>query len=154
LRATRGVTLALALVAPASWIASTCSAEIFKCAEKNGLTRYQNFPCSMDSLGLPSPVPAEGGTGSAARVDSGSPSSTPAAKPAAHALASAPGSKAPPPAEPRAGMTQDEVTALWGLPEDTIRDELKEGRREVWRYADGRSVHFDNKRRVWTVQRH
>ena len=140
------------LVLPLLLAAAPASAEIFKCAAKNGLPLYQNFPCAMDSLGLPGP--AKGGAASAARVDSGSPDSTPATKPAANALASAAGSEAPPPAEPRAGMTQDEVAALWGLPEDTIRDELKEGRREVWRYADGRSVHFDNKRRVWAVERH
>jgi hypothetical protein len=55
--------------------------------------------------------------------------------------------------EPRIGMTEAEVAAIWGEPEERTQDELREGRIEIWRYAYGRSVQFSNKRRVLAVQR-
>jgi hypothetical protein len=55
--------------------------------------------------------------------------------------------------EPRIGMTKDEVTAIWGEPEETIQDEPRDGRIEIWRYGDGRFVQFSNKHRVLVVQR-
>jgi hypothetical protein len=49
-------------------------------------------------------------------------------------------------------MASEEVKALWGEPVETIQDEPVTGRIEIWRYADGRSVQFNNKHRVLAVQ--
>ena len=114
------IAIACVLASGAS-TAPPAAAEIFKCLERSGVERYQNFPCSIDSLGsLPAPP-------STAR-----PANT---------------------GEPAVGMTQADVRALWGEPEETDQDEIKKGRIEIWRYADGRSVHFDRKHRVLEVQR-
>jgi hypothetical protein len=123
--------------------APPASAEIFKCLEKNGIERYQNFPCALDTLGLPSATttPAPGGV-SQARPPA---PAIPVAAPSTGALANA--------SEPRIGMTEAEVTAIWGEPEERMEDELREGRIETWRYAYGRSVQFSNKHRVLAVQR-
>ncbi|HET7096560.1 MAG TPA: hypothetical protein VFJ68_04165 [Casimicrobiaceae bacterium] len=50
-------------------------------------------------------------------------------------------------------MTEDEVKAIWGEPEEIIQDEPRDGRIEIWRYGDGRSVQFSNKHRVLIVDR-
>jgi hypothetical protein len=122
------------------------AAEIFKCAGKNGTDLYQNFPCSIDSLGsLPSSaLPANSTLRSA---DAGQ------AKPSAAPRAAASTGRSAGATEPRVGMTPDEVTAIWGEPEEMIQDEPRSGRVEIWRYADGRSVQFSNKHRVLTVRR-
>jgi hypothetical protein len=147
LRAACGVTLALAFVAPASWIASTCSAEIFKCAEKNGLVRYQNFPCAIDSLGSLPKSPASG------KAPAPSEASRLRAKPAGDDAARKTAQLAGI-GEPRAGMTPDEVRAIWGEPEQVVQDEPPGGRVEIWEYGDGKLVRFDaSKQRVLSVQR-
>ena len=51
-------------------------------------------------------------------------------------------------------MTSDEVRAIWGEPTEIIQEEPGEGSRfEVWSYGDSRSVRFDRKRRVSSVQK-
>jgi len=55
--------------------------------------------------------------------------------------------------EPRRGMKPDEVRVIWGEPEQVIQDEPPSGRVEIWQYADGRSVRFNNKERVLSVLR-
>ena len=107
--------------------ASACSAEIFKCATKDGTPLYQNFPCQFDSMGwLPS-----------------SPQTAPTT---ASATANASG--------PRIGMTADEIRALLGEPVDVTEDEPASGGRvSFWRYADGTTLQFDHKQRVLAVQR-
>jgi hypothetical protein len=50
-------------------------------------------------------------------------------------------------------MTMAEVTAIWGEPEETSQEEPRDGRIEIWRYADGRSVQFSNKQLVLLVDR-
>lgn len=123
--------------------APPASAEIFKCLEKNGMERYQNFPCALDTLGLPSAntTPAPGSVSQA----------RPAATAIPVAAASTSGSANA--GEPRIGMTEAEVVAIWGEPEERMDDELREGRIETWRYAYGRSVQFSSKHRVLAVQR-
>jgi hypothetical protein len=96
--------------------------EIFKCKTKGGADLYQNFPCELDSLGLPSPDA----------------SSSAAARPSS---------------EPRRGMKPEEVRAIWGEPQQVIQDEPRSGRVEIWEYADGRSVRFNHKERVLSVER-
>ena len=117
------------------------SAEIFKCVAKDGSGNplFQNFPCSIDSLGLPSnpaaAQPAPAGTGQP------KPEST--AGPAAKTNAT----------ELQIGISREEVRALLGDPQTVEEDEPGEGgRTSIWRYADGRSVQFDDKRRVREIQ--
>jgi hypothetical protein len=126
--------------------ASPTSAEIFKCVAKDGGDLYQNFPCQFDSLGsLPSspqaaktPLP---------------PGDASQAKPKAAPVDVASTGKPANAREPGLGMTPDEVRAIWGEPMETDQDELREGRIEIWRYADRRSVQFNQKHRVLAVQR-
>jgi hypothetical protein len=126
--------------------APLASAEIFKCAGKNGTDLYQNFPCQFDSLGsLPSSPPSAKTTlppGEASQVK---------AKPAPVDVASS--AKSANAREPRMGMTPDEVRAIWGEPVEAVQDEPREGRIEIWRYGETRSVQFNHKQRVVAVQR-
>jgi hypothetical protein len=129
-----------------AFAAPPASAEIFKCADRNGLDRYQNFPCPLDSLGsLPSnPPPAK------ATLPPGSTGQT---RPSSMPLAVASVGRSANASEPRIGMTRHEVSAIWGEPVEIEEDEPKVGRTETWRYGDGRSVQFSNKHRVLAVQR-
>lgn len=120
--------------------APPASAEIFKCAEKNGMDRYQNFPCALDTIGS---LPLANTTSAPGGVSQARPTAIPVASTGGSANAS----------EPRIGMTEAEVAAIWGEPEERIQDEPREGRIEIWRYAHGRSVQFSNKHRVSAVQR-
>ena len=138
--------LAVLVAAASLFVAWHANAEIFRCKEKNGLDRYQNFPCSMDSQGwLSSDRPAAKPTTRSATSESVK--ATPAIVAATEKAARAGDG------DPRIGMSQDEVRALWGQPEETDQDERKEGRIEIWRYADGRSVEFNHKQRVSAVPR-
>jgi hypothetical protein len=115
------------------FVASLASAEIFKCVGRNGEDLYQNFPCQFESMGG-APTDAPGPKKSS--TDIPSPKKSPAA-----------------PAEPSAGMTTDEVRAIWGEPTDTVQEEPGNGSRfEVWSYGASRSVRFDRKRRVTAIQ--
>lgn len=115
----------------ASCAAPAASAEIFKCATKDGTPLYQNFPCQFDSLGwqLPSPQATQVTQVTKATAKSANAS------------------------EPRIGMTADEVRTLLGEPVDVVEDEPSSGRVSYWRYADGTSLQFDHKQRVSAVQR-
>lgn len=125
-------------------VAPLASAEVFKCVGKYGEALYQNFPCQFVSMGgmpmdapgpkeLPTEVP--GATKSPTDVSGAKKSPTVSAA-------------------PRAGMTGDEVRAIWGEPTEIIQEEPGEGSRfEVWSYGDSRSVRFDRKRRVSSVQK-
>jgi hypothetical protein len=104
------------------------SAEIWKCAGKAGGAVYQNFPCHLDSIGSSASIAP--------------PPATPSAAPAKTASA-----------EPKPGMTQTEVRAIWGEPVEIFEDEQISGRFAVWRYAGNRTVQFNQKRRVQSVQR-
>jgi len=117
------------------------TAEIFKCAQPNGLDRYQNFPCSVDSIGSLPSMPA---------------STTPlavGARDAAPALATRPRGSSSKAGEPRVGMTANEVIAIWGTPLEAEQEERWKGRVDVWHYGDGRSVEFSKKQRVLEVRR-
>ena len=107
------------------FVAPFASAEIFKCVGKKGETLYQNFPCESESIAL---APQD--------VSAPAPKKSPV-----------------PPAEPGVGMTTDEVKAIWGEPTETVQEEPGNGPRfEVWSYGDSRSVRFDRKGRVSSVQ--
>jgi hypothetical protein len=117
--------LALYLVSP--WVSS----EIFKCADGKGNDKYQNFPCSIDSIGSKAtvaPPKEEPGT----RTDdkgSGQAQATGSAQyarqVAASAVAPASGQKQPEP-----GMKMNDVRATWGVPNST---DVHEGA-EIWYY--------------------
>ena len=113
------------------------ASEIFRCVAKDGTPLYQNFPCSIDSIGF-------------------APSEPTAAKPAADKAKAAPvpvvSAKA---ADVHVGMSIDEVGSLLGEPEEMIEDEPGVGGRVMnWRYADGRTVQFDHKHHVLGVLLH
>jgi hypothetical protein len=105
------------------FVAPLASAEIFKCLGKNGEDLYQNFPCQFESI-------------DSLPIDARVPKKSPAV-----------------PAEPRPGMTAEDVRAIWGEPTDTIQEEPgKGGRFEVWSYGDSRSVRFDHRGRVSAIK--
>ena len=123
--------------------ASLASAEVFKCVGKNGEALYQNFPCQFESMGG-MPMDAAGSKTSTADVRDPKKSLTDVAGPKKSPAA---------PAEPRIGMTTEEVRAIWGEPTDTHWEEPGDGdRSELWSYGASRSVRFDRKRRVAAIQ--
>src|SRR5262245_41683216 len=143
----KAVFLALLFVAPSS------SAEIFKCADKSGMDRYQNFPCAIDSIGTLSPNPTSSKAASPSGVATRArPTAIPVAASTTDQRAAAT-DKRRAVSEPSIGMTEDEVRATWGEPVEIIQDEPKDGRIEIWRYGDGRSVQFSSKHRVLIVDR-
>jgi hypothetical protein len=135
------------------FIAPLATAEIFKCVGKKGEALYQNFPCQFESMGgMPTDVPdpkksstdAAGSKTSTADVRDPKKSPTDVAGPKKSPAA---------PAEPRIGMTTEEVRAIWGEPTDTHWEEPGDGdRSELWSYGASRSVRFDSKRRVAAIQ--
>ena len=134
------------ILIPALCAAPLASAEIFKCVGKNGTDLYQNFPCQFDSLGsLPSSPPS-------ARTTL-PPSDASQVRPKVVPVDVASNAKSAKASEPRIGMSPDEVRALWGEPVEAVQDELREGRIEIWRYSEARSVQFNHKQRVVAVQR-
>lgn len=101
------------------FVAPLASAEIFKCLGKHGEDLYQNFPCQFESV---AGIPKDGPA----------PKKSPAA-----------------PAEPRLGMTTDEVRVIWGEPTEVVQEEPGNGPRfEVWSYGASQSVRFDRRGRV------
>ncbi len=136
------------IAAPIFLATAPAGAEIFKCKAKNGADLYQNFPCEIDSLGLPSPDAKP----DAVRQPSAEPAATTARAAVGQPAAAAP-VKVGVASEPRRGMKPEEVRAIWGEPEQVIQDEPPSGRVEIWQYADGRSVRFNNKERVLSVLR-
>ena len=124
------------------FVASLASAETFKCVGKYGEALYQNFPCQFESIGsTPGGGTSAGGTSVDGTSNGGS------------SLNAQQGKKSPAaPAEPRVGMTGEEVKAIWGEPRQTIQEEPGRGSRyEVWSYGSV-SVHVDRKGRVTAVQ--
>ena len=125
------------------FVAPLASAEIFKCVGKKGEALYQNFPCQFESMGG-MPMDAAGSKTSTADVRDPKKSPTDVAGPKKSPAA---------PAEPRIGMTTEEVRAIWGEPTDTHWEEPGDGdRSELWSYGASRSVRFDPKRRVAAIQ--
>ena len=121
-------------------------AEVFKCVAKDGSPLYQNFPCHIDSLGLPSnPPAAKAPSANGASVQEKSRDGPVSVASTARATYAS---------DPRIGMTADEVRALLGEPENVEEDEPGSGGRvSTWRYTDGRTVQFNHKQRVSSVQR-
>jgi Domain of unknown function (DUF4124) len=116
------------------FVTSLASAEVFKCVGKNGEDLYQNFPCQFESI-------------------SGTSTDAPPAPKKPPTDVAAPKKSTAVPAEPRIGMTTDEVRAVWGEPTNTVQEEPGDGPRfEVWSYGPSRSVRFDRKRRVAAIQ--
>ena len=125
------------------FVAPLASAEIFKCVGKKGEALYQNFPCQFESMGG-MPMDAAGSKTSTADVRDPKKSPTDVAGPKKSPAA---------PAEPRIGMTTEEVRAIWGEPTDTHWEEPGDGDlSELWSYGASRSVRFDRKRRVAAIQ--
>jgi hypothetical protein len=136
--------LFVALIIAAAFTAAPASAaEIFKCVAKDGTALYQNFPCNIDSIGSV-----------ASSSPSVPPSDSTATKSNTAIVKVTSAARSGSVKEPRIGMSSDEVRTLWGEPEEMVDDEPAEGGRvSNWRYADGRTVQFDHKHRVLSVQR-
>ena len=129
------------------FVATLVSAQIFKCAAKDGTDLYQNFPCRIDSIGSAQ-------TNSRSEKSGVAQGDSKQTKPNASVPVSAAAGKAPTlPTEPRLGMTTEEVKAIWGEPTSFYDDELVDGRAEIWSYGGSRSVQFDLKGRVTAMQR-
>ena len=109
---------------------------------------YQNVPCEFNSLGSLPSQPSRVTVPSA-------PIEATQSKPKTVALekTSASARSRPLPGGLRVGMTTEEVKSLWGEPLEMIQDEPPSGRVEIWQYGEGRSVQFNNKQRVMSVQR-
>jgi hypothetical protein len=117
------------------------AAEIYKCVDRSGVDRYQNFPCAVDSPGWMPSTPATPKP------------STPIASPSKPTPSPPPATPPKDASTPRPGMTADEVKALWGEPDEILQDEPRSGRVEIWQYADGRVVQINVKQRVISIQR-
>ena len=133
----------IALMLPVFCAAPLASAEIFKCATKDGIALYQNFPCQFDSIGW---VPSN--------LEAAKTTSTPLvarrAKPTAPVNVAST-VKAVDPSEPRIGMTADEIRAILGEPLEAVQDKPSDDGTETWRYVD-RNIQFDSTHRVIVVQ--
>ena len=114
---------------------SVVHADIFKCTANKAMPTYQNFPCEFDSLGA---MPATAHASDASRTAALHPQGPGAATPVA--------------TMPRVGMTTNEVKAIWGEPNDTVKEEYAKGDIETWTYPDSRSVRFDLKGRVSEIK--
>ena len=127
-------------VAPIFLLATSASAEIFKCSGKGGLVVYQNFRCEFDSLGS---APSTVTTAKLSEPSKGKPTAPTAVAAVTQTV----------PTEPRVGMSEEQVRTVWGEPVEIIQDEPPSGRVEVWHYGDGRTVQFDHRRRVLSIAR-
>jgi hypothetical protein len=128
------------VVLPAFLAAPPVVSEIFKCVAKSGDPLYQNFPCNIHSLDF---APLDPAIRNAVSTSDASPQ-----KLQNNSVVVTPARAG----EPRIGMTIDEVTKLWGEPQETVEDEPRSGRVFIWNYADGRVVKFNVKHRVLAVQ--
>jgi hypothetical protein len=140
----------IALLIASFLAAPAIAGEIFKCVAKDGIPLYQNFPCYIDSIGsLPSDPPAAKTPSiPGAAGQEKSKAALAKTKPVNVALIK------PTHIEPRVGMTEDEIRALLGEPQEMVDDEPAEGGRvSTWRYADGRTILFANKHRVLEIRR-
>jgi hypothetical protein len=122
-------------------------AEVFKCIGKYGEALFQNFPCQFESIGTTSvaeaPIDGSPTGGKSADLQGHKKSSTNIAS-----RKKSPGTAA----EPRVGMTSEEVRAIWGEPTDTVQEEPGNGSRvEVWSYGSV-TVRFDRRRRVTAIE--
>ena len=136
--------LAALILVPAFCATPSASAEIFKCTAKNGLALYQNFPCQFDSIGWVPPNPQ-------AAKKTLMPPDASEAKAKAGPVNVASSVESADRAEPRIGMTPDEVRAILGQPLEIVKDQPVEGI-EIWRYVDG-TIQFDLAQRVITLER-
>lgn len=117
---------------------------IYKCIGKDGTDLYQNFPCSIDTIGWkPKDMPVQN------------------AQPAASAKASEPtNATASSDVGPRVGMNAEEVRTIWGEPTgDAIHGlvpishtEIGDHSIEIWTYGITRSVQFDQNGRVSIIR--
>ncbi|HEY6329708.1 MAG TPA: DUF4124 domain-containing protein [Blastocatellia bacterium] len=117
---------------------------IYKCTGKDGTDLYQNFPCSIDSIGWkPKDAPVQN------------------AQTAASAKVSEP-TKATPTSDvgPRVGMNAEEVRTIWGEPTGDaihglvpiLHTEIGGRSIEIWTYGTTQSVQFDQNGRVSIIR--
>jgi hypothetical protein len=152
LRAPSRRALVALVVVSAALGARPALAEIFKCSAKVGTPLYQNFPCNIDSLGSVPSQPTVSSTPTSAPVST-SASEKPKGKPAERsAQVSAPMVKPTVATGVDLGMTETQVKAVLGEPDEMLEDEQRTGRVYIWRYGNREDVIFDTKRHVISVQ--
>jgi len=123
-----------------SCVAPPLAAEIFKCTGKDAMPRYQNFPCELDSISW-TPTPRAVANAPLPPATKNPPGSVASATMWTNAT------------KPQAGMTPDELRAIWGDPMETVHEETSAGRVEIWRYDDNSTVRFDAGNRIIAVER-
>lgn len=138
-------------------LSPVAAAEIFKCTDGKGTTKYQNFPCQIDSIGSKATAappkeeqPAKSVSSPISAPVSTAPASTP--QPSTFQTAAANPSWLAP-GEPAIGMTMNEVRANAGEP--TSKEAGLDG--EIWYYGvtssgDKRTVRFDAAGRVAVIE--
>src|SRR4051812_2194569 len=90
---------------------SSVNAEIFKCPREEGNIIYQNFPCSIDSIGSTA-------TAAPPKEEPAAQVQRPANKPPEQVASG-------PMVEPRIGMTVKQMkNSTWGQPLDIVKEEV------------------------------
>lgn len=126
-------------------VSHPASAGIYKCVGKGGIDLYQNFPCSIDSLGsMPQDPQIQFVDQAASTIESKQTQTPPSG-------VAQPGEPLSGDASPRLGMTAEQVRAIWGEPAgDTIHGlvpishpEIAGRSIEIWTYSTTRFVQFD-----------
>lgn len=137
---TRSWCLVVALV----FVSPLATAEIFKCTTDKGITKYQNFPCPIDSIGSKA-------TAVAPKEEPVQPAQS--MPPQVQALADP---EVRSRGQTRVGMTKNEVRASLGAPLKTEDPSENFDGHEIWHYkmrhGEERTVQFDKNGRVFSVQ--
>ena len=120
---------------------------IFKCVGKDGTEVYQNSSCPAGSesqvvlrTDKPTRAAPSAHKNSAAAEDATSETAATQLEP----RSDTPSASDPliTQSEPRLGMTQTEVKAMWGEPTEITMEEVVQGRVDTWSYGS-RSLQFD-----------
>jgi len=119
------------------------SAEIFKCATKDGTPLYQNFPCQFDSIGWVPPNSQGVKSPFVAPLPQPRPNPPPADTSPTVTPADA--------RQVRVGMTPEEVRAILGEPLEIVEEGPPDRRVAIWRYVD-RTLQLDHTHHVTNVE--
>jgi len=119
------------------------SAEIFKCATKDGTPLYQNFPCQFDSIGWVPP--------NSQGVKSPFVAPLPQPRPNPPPADTAPTVTPVDARHVRVGMTPEEVRAILGEPLEIVEEGPPDRRVAIWRYVD-RTLQLDHTHHVTNVE--
>jgi hypothetical protein len=144
--------LAAVVVVSAAFVARPALAEIFKCSAKDGTPLYQNFPCNIDSLGSMPSQPAVTSAPAVAAVPASAHQKPKAGSAERGAAVTTALVKPTSVAGIDVGMSENQVKAVLGEPDEMLEDEQRTGRFYIWRYGNREEVIFDTRRHVVSVQ--